>query len=124
MYPSQPFLSQFQVTLEDSVSSGIFDGVVPDKSPNAEPVKESYIDINISREWTREEINILLNDHKRWGFRINNLSRQQRNQWKDSTSSVAKKLIDEIGGQSALIWDLVNEGKEAFKLDKMETIKN
>ena len=57
-------------------------------------------------------------------IRDSNLSRQQRNQWKDSTSSVAKKLIDEIGGQSALIWDLVNEGKEAFKLDKMETIKN
>ena len=87
-------------------------------------VKKSYIDINTSREWTREEINSLLNNHKRWGFTINTLSRQQRNQWKDSTSSVAKKLIDKIGGQSALIWDLVNEGKEAFKLDRMETIKN
>ena len=43
MYPFHPFISQFQVSEVDIVSSGILDGVVPERSPKAEPGNESYI---------------------------------------------------------------------------------
>ena len=81
-------------------------------------IKKSYIDKDLSRKWTREEINIFLNEHKKWGFKINKLSQNQRDEWKKSTSGVSKKFIEKIGGDSSLIWDLVQEGKKAFYENK------
>ena len=56
-----------------------------------------------------------MKDNQKWGFTINKLSKNQRSEWKKSTSQVTKKLIEKIGGESSLIWDLVQEGKKEFK---------
>ena len=78
-------------------------------------IKGAYLDKDISRKWTREEISSFLKDNQKWGFTINKLSKNQRSEWKKSTSQVTKKLIEKIGGESSLIWDLVQEGKKEFK---------
>ncbi len=82
---------------------------------NQKIIKEAYLDKDVSRKWTREEISSFLKDNQKWGFKINQLSKNQRNEWKKSTSQVTKKLIEKIGGESSLIWDLVQEGKREFK---------
>ena len=74
----------------------------------------SYISLEESRQWTRDEWKMFLDNADTWGFTAHEISEDQRNLWKEATAPVARRMIDTIGGRAHDIWDLVQEGKRAF----------
>lgn len=74
----------------------------------------SYISLEDSRQWTRDEWKYFLDTADEWGFTAHELTQAQRDLWKEATAPVARRMIDSIGGRSQEIWDLVQEGKQAF----------
>lgn len=74
----------------------------------------SFIDVNEGRQWTRAEWNTFLDEQDKWGFTTHRIDAQRRDLWKAATAPVSRRLIDGIGGEAQMIWDLVQEGKAAF----------
>ena len=77
-------------------------------------LRNSYIDINVGRQWTRAEWKEFLDQSSGWGFQTHELTQGQLALWKTATAPVAKRMIDSIGGRAQDIWDLVQNGKKAF----------
>ncbi|MBT5242206.1 MAG: TRAP transporter substrate-binding protein DctP [Rhodospirillaceae bacterium] len=75
---------------------------------------DSFIDVNDGREWTRDEWKTFLDENEKWGFTTHRIATEQRDVWKEAVAPVSRRLIDGIGGDAQLIWDLVQEGKAAF----------
>lgn len=74
----------------------------------------SFVDVNEGRQWTRAEWSTFLDEQDKWGFTTHRIDAQQRDRWKVATAPVTRRLIDGIGGEAQMIWDLVQEGKAAF----------
>lgn len=79
---------------------------------------DSYIDMADSRKWTRDEWKVFLDEEDKWGFTAHNITREQRDAWKVATAPVSRRMIDAIGGDAQMIWDLVQDGKAAFENEK------
>lgn len=79
---------------------------------------DSFIDISDSRQWTRDEWQQLLKEEERWGYTAHTATDEQREAWKAATAPVSRRMIDSIGGDAQMIWDLVEEGKAAFANEK------
>ncbi|NKB46046.1 MAG: hypothetical protein GKS03_17430, partial [Alphaproteobacteria bacterium] len=75
---------------------------------------DSFIDVNDGRQWTRDEWKTFLDEQEKWGFTTHRIAQEQRDTWKKAVAPVSRRLIDGIGGDAQLIWDLVQEGKTAF----------
>ncbi len=74
----------------------------------------SYVSLEDSRQWTRDEWKMFLDDADTWGFTAHDITQEQRALWKEETAPVARRMIESIGGRAQDIWDLVQEGKRAF----------
>lgn len=74
----------------------------------------SYVSLEDSRQWTRDEWKYFLDTADEWGFTAHEISAEQRDLWKEKTAPVARQMIDSIGGGAQDIWDIVQEGKRAF----------
>lgn len=79
---------------------------------------DSYIDMADSRKWTRDEWKVLLTEEDKWGYTAHTISDEQRDAWKKATAPVSRRMIDFIGGDAQMIWDLVQDGKAAFTNQK------
>lgn len=75
---------------------------------------DSFVDVNEGRQWTRDEWKTFLDEQEKWGFTTHRIGEEQRNRWKEAVAPVPRRLIDSIGGDAQMIWDLVQEGKAAF----------
>ena len=80
----------------------------------------SFIDVSDSRQWTRNEWKTFLDEQEKWKFTAHSITPEQRNLWKAATASVPRRLIDSVGGDAQMIWDLVQEGKAAFAAQSLE----
>ena len=76
---------------------------------------DSFISIADSRQWTRDEWKVFLDEQDKWGFTSHDLAPDQRAVWKQSTAPVVRRMIDSIGGDAQMIWDLAQGGKAAFE---------
>jgi TRAP-type C4-dicarboxylate transport system substrate-binding protein len=83
-----------------------------------EILKTSLVNIADSRQWTRDEWRMFLDEQDKWGFTAHDLSPEQRTLWKEATAPVARQMIDGISGDAQRIWDLVQEGKAAFAAER------
>ncbi len=83
-----------------------------------EILKTSLVDIADSRQWTRDEWRMFLDEQDKWGFTSHDLTPDQRARWKAATAPVARQMINDIGGDAQRIWDLVQEGKAAFAAER------
>lgn len=82
---------------------------------------DSYIDMADSRKWTRDEWKELLEEEDKWGYTAHTISREQRAAWKAATAPVSRRMIESIGGDAQMIWDLVQDGKAAFANQEAST---
>jgi len=73
------------------------------------------------RRAVREEIRTDLAAADELGFKVYNLSDEQRKQWSDATRSTHAALIRSIGGQSQRIYDLAIAGKAAYASEVKRT---
>ena len=79
---------------------------------------ESWIPMNISRQWTREEVASDLARAASMGFTVHTITPDQRARWREATAPVTRQLIDKIGGDAQKIWDIAQEGKKAYAAQK------
>ncbi len=67
----------------------------------------------------REPVRALLNDVIGWlradGVEVYELTPQERARWVDATDGQIEAIIDQVGGQSRLVYNAIIAGKEAFK---------
>jgi TRAP-type C4-dicarboxylate transport system substrate-binding protein len=55
-----------------------------------------------------------LDDMRKRGVRVHELTPAQRDVWRKATASIAGALIDEIGGESETVWRALQDGKRAY----------
>ncbi|MDX2144838.1 MAG: TRAP transporter substrate-binding protein [Rhodospirillaceae bacterium] len=79
---------------------------------------ESWIPIATSRQWTREEVTDDLARAQELGFTAHKISPEQRDRWRAATADVTRKLIERVGGNAQMIWDVAQEGKKAYAAGK------
>ena len=78
-------------------------------------MKESWIPMSTSRQWTREEVAADLAQAEQRGFTVHRLSKEQRDRWRDATAVVTRQLIDRIGGDAQRIYDIAMGGQEGLR---------
>ena len=66
------------------------------------------------RSAVREEIRTDLSEAEKLGFKVYDLSPEQRKAWSDATRSTHAELIRAIGGESQRLYDLAIAGKAAY----------
>ena len=66
------------------------------------------------RSAVREEIRTDLSEAEKLGFKVYDLSPEQRKAWSDATRSTHAELIRAIGGESQRLYDLAMAGKAAY----------
>lgn len=91
-----------------------------DKMPadQAKVLTDSWLPIAHSRQWTREEVAGDIARAGDMGISVHKLTPEQRSRWREATSIVAKQLIDKTGGAAQQIWDIAQDGKKAYALQK------
>ncbi|MBL8642543.1 MAG: TRAP transporter substrate-binding protein [Rhodospirillaceae bacterium] len=91
-----------------------------DKLPEAERkiLINSWLPMDLSRQWTREEVAGDMARAKELGITVHTLTPEQKARWRAATAPVAKKLIDKIGGDAQRIWDIAQDGKKAYAAQK------
>ena len=77
-------------------------------------VIESWIPLETSRQWVREEVAGDLARGSERGFTVHDLTKEQRDQWRKATINTTKQLLDGAGPDAQRIWDLAQEGKKAY----------
>ena len=80
-----------------------------------EILTSAFPSIQQTRKDVREEANGDLAAAKSMGFVVHELSAEEREAWKGVTQGTHQRLIEEIGGRSQEVYDLIQEGKAAFK---------
>lgn len=83
----------------------------------------SFVDVNEGRQWTRDEWKTFLDEQDKWGFTTHRIAEEQRKRWKDAVAPVSRRLIDSIGGDAQMIWDLVQDGKAAYAAQHSEDVE-
>jgi len=90
-----------------------FDGL---KESNQKLVMKGLAPTKIVRKEVRQESEDALEFSSKKGATIIQLSETQRKRWKKATEKSHQIIIEEIGEETDLLYDLILEGKDAFKI--------
>jgi TRAP-type C4-dicarboxylate transport system substrate-binding protein len=75
---------------------------------------DSFPPVAESRRLTRAQDVADLNDPA-LGITLHALSDQQRNEWKSATAGVTERLIDQLGGRTREVYELILRGKAEYE---------
>lgn len=75
---------------------------------------ESWVTLEQSRQWVREEVAGDLASAGQRGFTVHDISKEQRDLWRQSTSTITRRLLDTAGPEAQRIWDLAQQGKKDY----------
>ncbi len=79
---------------------------------------DGWIDLDVSRNAVRAEVQADLDRSEELGFRVHRLSDAQRAEWKSATSGVSERLLGELGPDARAIYEIVQTGKKAFAAEE------
>ena len=75
---------------------------------------EAFPSIQVTREAIRAEEAEDLQRAEEIGFTVHPLTPEQRQQWMTSVSATHEQLVDEVGGRSRAVYELIKQGKLAY----------
>lgn len=79
---------------------------------------ESWVSLEQSRQWVREEVAGDLATAGQRGFTVHEITKEQRDQWRQATSAITRRLLDQAGPDGQRIWDLAQQGKKEYAARK------
>ena len=77
-------------------------------------LSEAFPSIQVTREAIRAEEATDLKRAQDIGFTVHELTPEQHQQWMTAVSATHEKLVDEVGGRSRAIYELIKQGKAAY----------
>ena len=75
---------------------------------------KAFPSIQVTREAIRAETDGDLVKAEEMGFTVHDLTPAQRDQWRNVVADTHERLVDEVGGRSQEIYELILKGKAAY----------
>ncbi len=120
-YTSRQYASHVTLTHHSYDTGGLvankkwFDSATPEQ-------QAALIAANGTPDETREPVRVLLIDliqqMRDEGIEIIDLTPEQRAVWRKETEPLVQKIIDQVGGESQMLYDAILEGKAAFQAQR------
>jgi len=77
-------------------------------------LSDAFPSIQVTREAIRAEEATDLQRAQEIGFKVHELTAEQRQQWMNAVTATHEQLVEEVGGRSRAIYELIQEGKAAY----------
>ena len=81
-------------------------------------VRNGWLPIEVVRQMSRDETNDFLERADEIGFKVHQLTEDQKVLWREATAPVAEQLIEKTGGRSQEVYDAILEARAAYRASR------